>query len=356
MGILIVHKPRQKYVKGKMSSHFSLFLLFLILLCIYMSCHKKSTINTSDFISTKICTLEQNSYQLGSPNSFAVVDDNIFAICDNSRVLLYDFSGEQIGQIGNSGRSKYEYLQPMIVRYNEGAIYVWSSLIPKIIKYSVTGVPLEEYDYQSGVTDFIPSDNYLFIYTSGKRGENVIDVYDTKNNTIKDAIIPSTDLHRLLTKFMSIQPFCTDKDMLYCMRKDALSIYSYDINQHKLDNSQAVFESDSFDIVDNEIEDDKFWSHYCSNSEVVLLIKDGKDFKVLTREGEMSYENKQLNKEKAFYSLYDVRNNRVASIKRFSALTSPNMALISFHEGKVYAIDHSIVNDDDVYSLVLLDM
>jgi hypothetical protein len=74
------------------------------------------------------------SYQLGHPNSFEVVDENTFTICDNSKLLLYDYPWKQIGHIGNYDRSNNEYLQLVIVRYNEGAIMLCMERFDNSIK------------------------------------------------------------------------------------------------------------------------------------------------------------------------------------------------------------------------------
>ena len=286
-----------------------------------------------------------------------IVDANSFVVCDNSKVYQFDFTGKFIRHIGAPGRSTYEYLQPMCVRTFNGSIYVWSSWIPKIIEYNNVGIPIAEYAYSSGVTDFIPTEDKIIIYTSGKRDQNTVDILNKLTGEIEASIIPTTALHRLLSKFWSRQPLCVDEKVLYVMRKDALTIYAYDLTEDHREMSPITLESDTFLINDENIKSDRFWEYYCSNSEVVLLIKAKNGFRILAREGMLSYEDgSKLNKEKAFYTLYTIRDNKLRKREHYTAETLPDLSLVSFYDSHIYALDHSIENDDDVYKLVRVDL
>ena len=223
MGTIIVH------IQGMMNARERMIrwnLLSILIICAW-SCSRagSSAFDVEDLRQEVVCSLS-DAVVFGRPNSIAVLDDSSFVVCDNSKVYRFDFSGNFLCQIGASGRSAGEYLQPLCVRAFEGSVYVWSSWIPKIIEYTPDGVAVAEYAYSSGVT------------------------------------------------------------------------------AHEEDPSPIVLESDTFLVSDEEIDKSKFWHHYCSNS----------------------------------------------------AVSCPDMSLVSSYKGKFYALDHAIENDEDVYKLVQIDL
>lgn len=81
--------------------------------------------NISDAPGKVICELHSLN-DLGDLDYFSIVDDTCFAVVSRRSVvtLFNTATGEEIRQIGHSGRAKNEYLAPTLVRTCNGKIFV----------------------------------------------------------------------------------------------------------------------------------------------------------------------------------------------------------------------------------------
>ena len=87
---------------------------------------------------------------------------------------------------------------PSIARCFGDSVYIWCPMSLKFVTWSLDGQPGTEYGYPSAVSDFIPTDDELFIYTAGRREDNVIDIYDKSAGDVGKTLQKATDRHRML--------------------------------------------------------------------------------------------------------------------------------------------------------------
>lgn len=228
-------------------------LITLLLLC---SCTRSVTEREEAKFQT-ICRLSENIANISLPFSFSVAEDGRFVLCDNENVFLYSSEGRQIRQIGNKGKSRYEYSHPSAVRIYKDTIYVWSSFTLRFISYTMDGEFVEEYPYLSAIGDFIPSDKYIYIYNKGKSIDNVIDVYDKRSKSIVNNLTESTPEHKTLLHKWAASPMMLSNSKLYYTSTDDLTVRTYDVNDgHELD--LARIESETFKVSDlNEYKHDR---------------------------------------------------------------------------------------------------
>lgn len=134
----------------------ALFCVFTVAGC----ADRQAEVVLSEAETQEVCKLTENISPIKMPQSFDILDDNHFVLTDWEQVYLYDFSGNQIQQIGATGRAQFEYNRPAHVRVHDGRIYVWSSGTLRFIEYTADGTPVAEYPYDSAVTDFrVSGDN-----------------------------------------------------------------------------------------------------------------------------------------------------------------------------------------------------
>ena len=260
-------------------------------LLLMFSCTGKSSGTVTDAPSKTVCALQENISIIAEPVSFAVADNGCFVLTDFKNVYLYSSDGRQLRQIGHSGRAQFEYLNPSCVKIHKDTIYVWSANSMEFITYTMDGESVAEYQYGSAITDFVPDDDYIFIYTAGNRFENIVDIYDKSSQKTASSLTEASPEHKLLLHTWASVPMCIMDNHLYYAPKDRLEILCYDMNGNKL-TTAAEIDSDSFHVeeisdYDSMARDRRKRSPYLrENSQTLALFQeDGKMF-LLTIEGE----------------------------------------------------------------------
>ena len=324
-------------------------LIVLLLLC---SCTRSVTEREEAKFQT-ICRLSDNIANISLPFSFSVAEDGRFVLCDNEKVFLYSSEGRQIRQIGNKGKSKYEYNHPSVVRIYKDTIYVWSSFTLRFISYTMDGEFVEEYPYLSAIGDFIPSDKYIYIYNKGKSIDNVIDVYDKRSKSIVNNLTESTPEHKTLLHKWAALPMMLSNSKLYYTSTDDLTVRTYDANDvHESD--LARIESETFkvsDLDEYKYERKKTSEYLRDNSIVLSLFKGNKDkIYLLTLEGVSRIKDNKADNSERFFSVYDIfARQPLKHIYSYESIGTEK--LFDNTCGNLFVLQHKIENEEDVYLL-----
>ena len=341
----------------KMDKYFFLFwVIFGLISC--SSSHRP--IETTDVEVKEICTLGENLALIKAPVSFSMIGGDRFIISDGNGVYLYGTDGNQISRIGRAGRARCEYNMPSIARCYGDSVYIWCPMSLKFVTWSLDGQPGTEYGYPSAVSDFTPTDNELFIYTAGRREDNVIDIYDKSVGDIRKTLQKASDRHRLLLVLRSSYPMYMAGNDFYFMSKDLLALMHYNKEKGELYEESSIV-SDSF-RVDEDLSVDlmdrgmaEAFSKVHENPQTLFLCPSRKGFYVLTKEGvgKMSggVNNYKTDYSDAAISLYEIKKkggDRLASYRYDSIGT---LSLFGYCDNSIYFIKSDVKDGDDVYTL-----
>lgn len=329
----------------------ALFCVFTVAGC----ADRQAEVVLGEAETQEVCKLTENISPIKMPQSFDILDDNHFVLTDWEQVYLYDFSGNQIQQIGATGRAQFEYNRPAHVRVHDGRIYVWSSGTLRFIEYTADGTPVAEYPYDSAVTDFRVSGDNIFIYTAGRRIKNVIDVYDKSSASVKTSLTPSTKEHRFSLHNISSTPmYCDGKSLAYAS-KDNMSLYLYDRNSGSAE-LLSDYKSESFEV--EEVTDtnmlytnwDKALKYYNENPITIFVAPNEKGYYLLTAEGEFEMKDNNLADGTRYIGLYDIRRSGSRRIASYTYSSIGTQDLYAYWKNEIYFIRHK-VEDDDIYTL-----
>lgn len=334
------------------------FLICIAVLIIASCAHVQQDQKAMNVSYEQVCLLAENIGILGEPLSLAVVDETHFVVSDlSNNVYLYDFTGNQICRIGNSGRASFEYIFPMNVRAYKDNIYVWSANTGRFIEYTVAGEPVAEYSYQSAIRDFLPTEKKIYIYNAGLNDGSVIDVYDKLTQTVECSLSSTSDVHKLMLSWMAVSPMVYTGKELYYASKDALTLMKYSEDNGDTDIC-AEIQSESFTVDrlsnPNLPLKSKKARQYMVDNDMVLMISLADDgYYIFTREGD-----KKANKEgddayeDMYIAVYGVnRDGDSRHIANYSYSSFGSVALFSIFGSDIYYLKHSMDSGEDVYSL-----
>lgn len=337
-------------------------ICLISIFAVICSCNRGTDIPTVDAHSYKLCSLKENIGAIKEPRSFDFVSDSLLVLTDRENVYLYTTKGEQVRKIGNVGRAKYEYVMPSVVRSFEDQIYVWSSGTLKFIVYLLDGTPVAEYSYPSTVTDFVPSSECIFIYTAGRRYQNIVDVYKKNDQCITSSLTASSPEHKFLLHNVSASPIYLDGDDLIYASKDKLAVMDYNLSDGKT-LPVEICPSETFEVktvADSNLifkDRTKAMQYFLETSMVLQVFPGSKGYNILTVEGKSRIEGDELKNEDRYFCLYDTGlKSGNKCIARYSYSSVGTQILFCFHDGSLYFIRHSIENDNDVYSLCRMNI
>lgn len=325
------------------------------LVLLFFSCGNKG-LSIVETPSETICELQVDGQEgmLGRLNSIAVVNEDCFAVCDEGQVYLYDGKGRQLRKIGRSGNAGYEYNMPLIVRSDGTAVYVWSAMTMEFIVYGLDGNPKGEYKYNSAIRDFVPAGESIVIYPAGVSGGSVIEIYDTKTESVIRSLGETSASHEVLLHWMSVAPVTYCNGSVFYMSQDKLEVNEYKVT----DGSQRIVgsvDSDSFHVghVKSGVWSDRVarQSYLHSNPFTVMLVCGSGMFYILASEGEYVQEGRTLSDEKRYCSVYRLKGDKGKKIVSFTMDSFGYTNLLTSYHGDIYFIHHEIRNDEDVYTL-----
>lgn len=313
-----------------------------------VSCdNKQSGPIFSELSYETICELDQTECPVGRLNSLEVMRDGSILLCTNKDVLEYSAEGKFIRRIGHSGRADGEYVMPMVVRSYEDKIFVWSAMTLQFLEYDSEGNFVASYPYESGVNDFLPSDDRIFISPTGARDEYVIDVYGRESKSVCESLTLATEEQKAM-QVWSIAPIFICSGDLYYMPKDRLSIYRCGLDELFQKDSLAFVSKtfsvpkikDAMSVLENM---GKYEEYQNAASFVVgVFVGDGgAKIKVLTSEGEYSA-GKDVRKAKRYYTVYNVDGGMLKGNYSFHSGAIADCALICNCGGEMYFLRNEI--------------
>ncbi len=148
----------------------------------------------------KVCDLEENLEVIGEIKSVSFSNKNSFVVSvpEPAGVILYNTEGEQLRLVGNSGNGPFEYIRPSLVRVYNDNIYVWCSMLTKLLVFDTSGNPVNEYSFSRGIRDFVVFDNYVYFYSAGGFDEPIINVFDLNTGqTLEKGFGEKTNEHKI---------------------------------------------------------------------------------------------------------------------------------------------------------------
>lgn len=315
--------------------------LLLFTTILFIGCSKKVSPTITEAQVQIICKLSDNISLVGSPESLSVYDEGFTVISNPGKVLQFDFHGNQIGELGRSGNAKYEYNLPYVVRSYNDSIYIWSANSLKFIVYSMDGVPHSEYKYESAIRDFVPTDNKIFIYSSGTRDSYIIDVYSKKLESIVDTVGTSSDEHLTLLSRTSVAPIINADNHILFAPKDRMQVMKYD---HMFNKVETLYDISSNTFVISNVNNaksllsnrNKRTDYLMNNSYTVCIICDGPNPKILAVEGKEEDDsiNRRVSYDNRYYTLYDLKSG--APIAHYAYNSLGPQYLFSQHNGSLY--------------------
>lgn len=320
---------------------------------LFCACAGKEDTPVSEPPFEAVCMLNQEEEPLGLVNSIDYVRDSLFAVSTESQVLLFDFSGSPVRKIGRSGRSKSEYVAPMIVRADSDRIFVWDGMLTKFIWFSVEGELLGERLFETAISDFLVDGDRLWIYTAYKNEDSVIARLDLESGAVEyQPVFPVEDEHLVLVRWMARAPMAIKDGVLWCMPKDRLEIY-------RSDNSRVLrLQSGSFKV--EEVDDpkaiignlEKMQDYLCNNPFVLAVRPTDRNIQVLTVEGRVKKTAAGVDRSRRYYSAYsyDLSVDETRQLVRFSQEAFSPDQLMTGPDG-FYFLSHKIVDGDDQYCL-----
>lgn len=330
-------------------------LVFLFFILLFVSCQERgdSEIPISDPPFAEICTLSQEKNALGLINSIDWVCDTAFVLCTDSQVYLYSFSGSLIRTIGQSGRAKFEYRSPRIVRSDGNRIFVWDGMLAKFIWYDIRGQVQGECDFNRGVSDFIVEGNHLWVYSSNKESNICIVCFDAfSGESVDQDFLHVGGGHHILIRWMSRAPMCVKDGIAWAMPKNKLELCRSD-TQDIVRIQSSTFHVEDVQNPKAVISDRKKMEEYmCANSFVVSILPAENEFLVLCAEGVLLKTAAGLDRTNRYYTIYSVNPSSGASkklIKFPQSSFSPDQMMLG--QNSFYCISHKIENEEDIYCL-----
>ena len=123
--------------------------------------------DTSIFKSIRYVPLETNENSLIGEIGKIIYSNGIFYIFDHKKqiILLFDESGNHLGNVGSVGRGPGEYVSIRGFDVDsEGNIYIWDVMSNKLVVYDENPINYREYRLGKGVEEFIVAgDGYLIV-------------------------------------------------------------------------------------------------------------------------------------------------------------------------------------------------
>ncbi len=334
-----------------------LFLVSIVACLLVVSCRNDNEAFLPQLNNRVICQLEENLTLLDAPKTLSMIDEDNFVITAGDNIIVYGFDGKQKSFFSRKGRGQYEYQMLSYVRGFDNRIYAWDAGSCKFIEYDESGNGIKEYFYKSGIRDFLPYGDKLYIYNSGKRSKYVVDVFDLQRGIVIDSLVNTTPLHRLLLTSESSTPMAIKDNALYFMPRDAMDIYTYSFDNKKVEKVRSV-ESKTFkveSIADDGIVGSDFMKamKYLFSSSYTLALGVGRhNYTVLTSEGKAEVDNRLQVSNNELTANYYVIGNKV---KEFSSERNFDIRLVASFSGDIYLIDHSVEEDNDCYTLKIID-
>ena len=301
-----------------------------------------------DVEKEQVCTLS-SEILIDYPYCMEILNNDLFAVSTFESVYLIDREGNLVRGIGRTGRAAGEYSFPMKVRRGEtGELFVWSANTLRFLLYDYEGNYIQDFPYDSGISDFMYHGGKLYIYTGGSAAENMINAYDLSTGKIDMLDSEVSEYHKLLTSTVSAAPIFMSEEKLYYSPKDLTEIRCMGEGRVAVSLKSETFSVDKTTDPAAMIDDrEKKQLFFANSSYTAGLIKKGECWYLLAYEGKSQIEGRHLNNSARQVVLYSSMNGP----RCFHASDFGSLATLSSYDGSFYFLSHNIEDDEDVYVL-----
>lgn len=229
-------------------------LAFYALIIVLPSCNQSdSKIEAIELLDTGFhhySDLQENQVLIGDVSSFAMMDDGGFVVADvnSPKLVIYDKDGSQTKVIPAAGDGPLQFLNPSLVKYYNGKIYLWCNQQLKLITYDRAGNPIEEFKLvDRAVSNFILYENKVVVYTKGGFRGPFIQVYNLTSREMEASLGEVSDEQVLLDIYSCSGGLEVKNNLLGFMASDKLDIHRYDLRR-KEDLANISIPDDEFNV------------------------------------------------------------------------------------------------------------
>lgn len=343
------------------------FISSFVALSFFISCATKSEpdINvgkeTHDLSYEKICTLKENISLFGNIESFDFIDSNhiVVATSKPSSVIIFNINGQQVKEIGDSGRGAFEYQKPKIVKVHNNKIFIWDAGQLKLLVFDKEGNSIAEHTgFKQAVNDIALSKNLVCLYFGGGYS-GLLGVYDL---TAKKFIFKggqTTEEHHLLNLNTGAGGMTLFKEGLIYMtadqlalsiidlnnfqEKDLISLYDFEFTVENVKNAQNLINSNINKAIEYLYKNSYITGLYIVEDKIMIKAEVG-EFK--KTENDFNDNSNRFNK---YYFLND-RLELVKIVKSPHNFDEKNK-LFATHKNELYSLKFNTMNEEFNYEL-----
>jgi len=226
-------------------------VLFALLACV---CFAESALGQCDdsLMTQSSVTLTPDEDPLGTITSAATLNDGSYVVAtvEPPAVYLYDQSGHQMAQIGQSGPGPSEYQAPSIVRTDGNRIGVWDRTSLKLIVYDRTGKKLGEWtSFSQAVSDFVLSGDTLYTYHSGGLTDGYVEAYSLETETTLFELGDSPIEHAVLMMLEGSGTLSLARDTLYYATPSRARVHAHGLQRRA--TTEWTIPDPSFEVGDS---------------------------------------------------------------------------------------------------------
>lgn len=295
--------------------------------------------------------LQENQTMVGIISSFSMMDDGGFVISATSspKMIIYDKDGNQVKVVEATGSGPLEFNSCSLVKYYNGKIYLWSDQQLKLIIFDKEGNPIEEFKmFDRAVSDFMPYDDKMVVYTKGGFSDSFIHIYDLTSRSLILSMGEVGNEQKLLDIYECSGGLIVKNDVLCFLASDKLAIQRFDLQSMKSQQSLSISDTEfkvnrikmnAVDLVNSNFT--KVIEFIHENSVVTGIFSLDEGYVVISEVGEfeLGSDKSVLNKSKR-YNKYYYLNKSFDLLKIYKKKISSNESpcLIESKGNKLYKI------------------
>ena len=318
----------------------------------------RNVVNTK--VPELVCQISEDSILIGNIADFTILNDTSFVVTDGRGVYIYHISGVFIKKLGNKGEARGEMISPSLVFATSNFIYIWCSSQMKFLIFDQQGNFINELTgFKRAVKKFVvnPSDEILYIYTSGFLNESenkmfdIIDIFNIAENSSKK-IGERCPEDEVLFTYRNSGGLCVDTDRLIYIHPGNLIIYDLDLNSDKtvryiIDDKTFLTTKITSHVRDIMNDFPRLFDYLQKNSVVTGLFKDSGQFIILSEIGQLDPNLTNTKDRKVKVYIFDSSFNPNRTIL-FDYLSSTNIVI---YANSLYFIDLILTDNDQILTL-----
>ena len=156
-----------------------------------------------------------------------------------SNVSRFDGNGKFLNTIGKIGKGPYEYLAPSIVKQYNQKVNIWCDKLTKLFVFSLSGEPLEKYNFSHGIKDFVIYNDYVCFYTAGGFDNNIVMLFDlNKRQFLSKGFGTKTKEHKMLNMNACTGGLALDGSNLYFSLTNQPTVYKVRLSDFQVSTKE----------------------------------------------------------------------------------------------------------------------